>query len=1106
MENSSTSWIIIAGLTVLATAKAINWYYDIKTEEEKEQQEREKKKLQQLLQKIKQASHEQNIYKTLLEDSANARVIHLKESIRICREAVSDIPETLKHLEHIINQEVSDKTSNPYRKSALHREYARIEDATIRLKEYYRYLDYMTSLIDHLEKTESFEQLMQLDPIDSSLPREWLYPGKLVLVSMDELGKKLPPFGQTISFGRKHSATQNALALKHGNNIPVLITSVHKKYNHLFYGCVARGEIYYYHIIPQEPIEFVVDYTNKDNAIGSLYDGMVRAHLPKSELKHPTLRLLTGQKIFVFPSKYNLTLHKNPFDTSSIGIEVSEFNYATKSSRYYQQLYISIQAQQLQQITDNSFYDPNKQWTLLEYIPSTGIISLAKASVRIDCQVSNDYSLLIVQQITQSNCLTVGIDTPFRFSLIDKHLAKEEKIGWDYGVKEFLHFCTQSMRDLSKSPLRLAQARFYQHWEQTIAYQRSQEENALLEVFVNQVTYDVTNNTLTISQSQLPEALHVNFKQLYEKLRVLLENSSLRSEYYIHLDYWDKTRMEYISAIRCDHHPPLYTQQENMITIEGAFLFPHEEDCVLRLFVNIPSIPLRRQEQALKDFSLDRLVNPILKNILLAPEHYIPQQEKLHTNIAWSNKLDASQKDVVKLALREPNIALIQGPPGAGKTTAIVEILYQLFLRNPHCRVLIVSQQNTAVDNALSKFLEKYQSIFTSSVQAIRIGSQDKINADIQSLSFDQQYANFLYQLKDNAIKAATRLVGEEQKLCHSWYAKLIQLSQSTKGQEEFFITLLNNHNLVGATCIGLATNKGGIDQLQFDVAIIDEAGRATVPEILIPILRSRKVILVGDHYQLPPNIAPLLRDENAKQALNYLQENFFEESFFELMFNRLPAECKETLDKQYRMTADIGHLVANLFYSPQGKRMLFNGLPDNHFKDQYILQNSIYWIDINGQEEQCGTSKRNEREALAIVNFLKKISQIDHKSPISVAIITPYSAQKHCIRNVLSQSGWNKHQEGSLQTISVAVDTIDAFQGSEADIVCYSTVRTQGNLNFILDKKRLNVACSRARLHLLFFGHRHYLQKWKPKNKEEVNLFNQIMRYASFDPVAFKN
>ena len=89
---------------------------------------------------------------------------------------------------------------------------------------------------------------------------------------------------------------------------------------------------------------------------------------------------------------------------------------------------------------------------------------------------------------------------------------------------------------------------------------------------------------------------------------------------------------------------------------------------------------------------------------------------------------------------------------------------------------------------------------------------------------------------------------------------------------------------------------------------------------------------------------------------------------------------------------------------------------------------------------------------------------------------------------------------------MTVAVDTVDAFQGSEADIVCYSTVRTEGNLNFILDRKRLNVACSRAKLHLLFFGHRDFLGRWHSKKDPEANLFPRLMSHAFNLAVRFKD
>ncbi|WLG94101.1 DEAD/DEAH box helicase [Pseudomonas sp. FP198] len=524
---------------------------------------------------------------------------------------------------------------------------------------------------------------------------------------------------------------------------------------------------------------------------------------------------------------------------------------------------------------------------------------------------------------------------------------------------------------------------------------------------------------------------------------------------------------------------------------------------MLRLVVTVPSAALKRQAQALEDFFNDQLVNPALKSILLAPEHYLAEPAVRSRDIAWSGALDESQKRVVELALSERNIALIQGPPGAGKTTAIVEILYQLYRQRSDLRILVVSQQNSAVDNALEKFLVEHADGFDHAIRTIRIGNPEKMSSVIKPLGFDSQFSEYLTDLEDLAIAGAVSLPDNEAALCHMWLSSIKQASQSRANQDEFFITLLADRNLVGATCVGLATNKGGIDQLQFDVAIIDEAGRATIPEILIPILRSNKVILVGDHYQLPPSIAPLLREDEAVEELGFLRENFLDTSFFELMFERLPPQCRETLSLQYRMAPAIGDLVAELFYMREGKRVLHNGRDDAYFEERYLLEKSIYWVDVKGRQSQpkVSQSKENREEAKEITQFLANLADSTTK-PISVAVITPYGAQKECVRASLRKIGW---VEGKLGQLSIAVDTVDAFQGSEADIVCYSTVRTEGNLNFILDRKRLNVACSRAKLHLLFFGHRDFLRRWNSKKGSEENLFPRLMQHAWNVPVSLK-
>ncbi|MCK4494654.1 MAG: hypothetical protein KAU26_11395, partial [Methylococcales bacterium] len=141
-------------------------------------------------------------------------------------------------------------------------------------------------------------------------------------------------------------------------------------------------------------------------------------------------------------------------------------------------------------------------------------------------------------------------------------------------------------------------------------------------------------------------------------------------------------------------------------------------------------------------------------------------------------------------------------------------------------------------------------------------------------------------------------------------------------------------------------------------------------------------------------------------------------------------------------------------------------------------------------------TSLENIAEAQAIYHFLETLAKTNQRT-IDVAVITPYGAQKRKIRQLLRKNSKSeKDQIITLGSLNIKIDTVDGFQGSEAEIVCYSTVRTYGSLKFLLDRKRLNVACSRAKENLIFFGDSQYLKRWKPK-KGEVNLFSEIIEYS---------
>jgi superfamily I DNA and/or RNA helicase len=662
--------------------------------------------------------------------------------------------------------------------------------------------------------------------------------------------------------------------------------------------------------------------------------------------------------------------------------------------------------------------------------------------------------------------------------------------------------------------LRQAQARFMRQWQQVIAYQKEKESIRRIEFEATPRQTEGRISTLSISALQMKENLHDDDKTLYDYYKDVQQSGHLKEENCFKIELWDTGRYCYIPAIpaRFRYTARYLWNDNNELEISGHFNSHRDEGSKkFRFSIQLPNAPLNRQDQALEALFHDRMVEPAIKDILLSPESYLPVQDELWISreIVWQNSLSHSQKLAVAIALKAKHLALIQGPPGTGKTTAIVEILYQLFAANPNCKILLVSQQNTAVDNALERFIQRYPELINKSINIIRIGNIDKISDDIQDLHFDASYTEFIQTTRSQAKKNALNDVVGLSDLSSAWLTLLNQIENPLGGRldnptvDEFNTVLLADKNLVGATCVGLASRKGGVDNLDFDIAIIDEAGRATVPELLIPLLRCRKAILIGDHFQLPPSISPLLREDDAKEVLPFIKETFLETSFFERLFNSLPDACKAILQEQYRMAPDIGNLVADLFYTDENGRKLHNGYGDDFDLSRQSLTHSLYWVDVKGHQSKKSntTSIANTQEAESIVNFLgdlaKKIT-LDQ----DVAVITPYGAQKKLIREklkIISDSADNA--DFKIGNLSIKVDTVDSFQGSEADIVCYSTVRTVGSLQFLLDRKRLNVACSRARNHLVFFGHMEFLRTYNP-GKGEINLFRKIILRAQRDAI----
>lgn len=320
--------------------------------------------------------------------------------------------------------------------------------------------------------------------------------------------------------------------------------------------------------------------------------------------------------------------------------------------------------------------------------------------------------------------------------------------------------------------------------------------------------------------------------------------------------------------------------------------------------------------------------------------------------------------------------------------------------------------------------------------------------------------------------KGLQDIVGENREN-HERYIKLKKLNEDwnerlNRKQQDLISFFIEGVNVIGATCLGVANFK----DRNFDWVIVDEAGRSTAPETFVPMSKGKKIILVGDHRQLPPIIDRELQDRalNEKQ----IQKRVLEVSLFEYLYENLPNSNKITLNHQYRMHPDIGNLVSHLFYEEQVSSQRVNKEEKQHHLSQF--DKNVYWISTSdvpmekSQERENGKSRSNPYEAKVIKAVLSKIQQDceDNHLVKEVGVIAAYRSQIAILESSIAP---NDRQV--WKNLHISIHTVDAFQGGECDIIIYDLVRNnrQKKLGFTSDDRRLNVALSRARQLLIIVG-----------------------------------
>jgi len=461
-----------------------------------------------------------------------------------------------------------------------------------------------------------------------------------------------------------------------------------------------------------------------------------------------------------------------------------------------------------------------------------------------------------------------------------------------------------------------------------------------------------------------------------------------------------------------------------------------------------------------------------------------------------SKVLNEKQKEAIKRSLLSQDIFMIQGPPGTGKTEVISEIAYQEAIRGK--KVLITSQANMAVDNAIARLNHP-------SLYPVRIIRKDYEPEDGEILPIEANISSF-YQdrIISNLSKELETDKSEFSQIQSDFLEELKDDERLDIEEEKNYLKkyYLENVNIYGATLF--ETGKHSFKDKYFDVVIVDEVSKAMPPELVLPILKAKKLILVGDHKQLPPIIKDVSLEDLASETGIALKSLDFETTVFEKLISNNP-DSFVMLNTQYRMHPHI-QMAINQFYKDCGglKCGLVN--PDiekcHKLEDKIFKHKHLVWLKTkeSDREQKDGTSFKNQSEINGIkktLEFLNKAYKNSDNYP-SVGVITFYGKQLGELTRIEERGFWNLPQEKrKYSNLDLRFGTVDRFQGQEKDIIIVSLVRNnkEHNIGFAKKPNRVNVAFSRAKKLLIIVGNVDNF-KWG-RDEKSSEMYREIFNIA---------
>ena len=452
--------------------------------------------------------------------------------------------------------------------------------------------------------------------------------------------------------------------------------------------------------------------------------------------------------------------------------------------------------------------------------------------------------------------------------------------------------------------------------------------------------------------------------------------------------------------------------------------------------------------------------------------------------------LNPTQERAVNEVLLAKDVAIVHGPPGTGKTTTLVEAINETLMRES--QVLVCAQSNMAVDWISEKLVDR-------GINVLRIGNPTRVNDKMLGFTYERRFESHPDYPQLWAIRKAIReLRSNRKKGSESFHQKMDRLrSRAAEIEIRINAELFGEARVIACTLVGSAHRL--LEGMKFGTLFIDEAAQALEAACWIPMKRASRVILAGDHCQLPPTVKSIaaLRAGLGKTLMERIAEN--------------KPEVVTLLKIQYRMNEDIMRFSSDWFYGGQ-----VESAPQIKYRSILDFDHPITWIDTSNEENQitiegeetpedsASTSSSssaanqnpdlnfkeqfvgesygriNKAEAeltlLTLAEYFTKIGkQRVLGDGIDVGIISPYRAQVQYLKKLIK-----KYEFFKPYRRLISVNTVDGFQGQERDVILISLVRSndEGQIGFLKDLRRMNVAMTRARMKLIILGNKDTMTK----------------------------